>query len=201
MQTEADRRLRPQQGAATRSAPPYGNDPQGRQLLIARRLVERGVRFVQVWHGTASPGTTTRTSRSASPQAGPGDATSRSPRCSADLKQRGLLDDTLVIWGGEFGRTPTVETRNGTSNAAATTTTAASPSWLAGGGVKGGYVHGATDEFGCRGRRRTRSTSTTCTRRSCTCSASTTTKLTYRYAGRDFRLTDVAGNVVKELIA
>ena len=72
--------------------------------------------------------------------------------------------------------------------------------WLAGGGVKGGHVHGATDEFGFQAVEN-RSTSTTCTPRSCTCSASTTTKLTYRYAGRDFRLTDVHGKVVKEILA
>ena len=116
-----------------------------------------------------------------------------------DLKQRGLLDDTLVIWGGEFGRTPT-------RDAAATPTGRdhnhrGFTMWLAGGGVKGGIGLRRDRRVRLHAPSRTRSTSTTCTRRSCTCSASTTTKLTYRYAGRDFRLTDVHGNVVKDIIA
>ena len=121
-----------------------------------------------------------------------------------DLKQRGLLDDTLVIWGGEFGRTPTVELPQPGANAGKINGRDHNhygfTMWLAGGGAKGGYIHGATDEFGFQAVEE-RCTSTTCTPPCCTCWASTTRQLTYRYAGRDFRLTDVHGNIVHELLA
>ena len=111
-----------------------------------------------------------------------------------DLKRRGLLDETLVVWGGEFGRTPVSESGTGRDHNPYGFTM-----WMAGGGFKGGLAYGATDEFGfkavenaCR--------STTCTRPCCICSASITRKLTYRYAGRDFRLTDVFGDVIKDVL-
>ena len=136
-------------------------DQFGRQCLLARRLLERGVRYVQLFDAPrTTPGTTTAASaRTAG-------------RCAAvdrpiaallhDLKARGLLDDTLVVWGGEFGRTPTAEGSNGREHHPFGFTM-----WMAGGGVRPGHVHGATDEFGWHAVQ-TRSTSTTCTRRSCT---------------------------------
>ena len=120
----------------------------GRQCLMARRLVERGVRCVQVYH--------TQTSHRSSCQLWDQHGGLRADlpnNCAAvdqpiagllkDLKARGLLDDTLVIWGGEFGRTPTAESNDGREHHPFGFTM-----WLAGGGIKGGMVHGATDEFG-----------------------------------------------------
>ena len=113
-----------------------------------------------------------------------------------DLKSRGLLDDTLVVWTTEFGRTP----YNDQPGAAGREHHhQCFSSWLAGGGVKSGIVHGAPMSTALRSPR-IGSTSTTSTPRSSTCWASTT-RLTYRHAGRDYRLTDVAGNVVKEILA
>ena len=117
-----------------------------------------------------------------------------------DLKQRGLLDSTLVIWGGEFGRTVTRD-RNGNDNPGRDHNNRAFSLWLAGGGVKGGTVYGATDEFGAPRRREQGSHSRSARDRFCTCWVSITTKLTYRYNGRDFRLTDDFGEVVKGIIA
>ncbi len=129
----------------------YGPGVQARQILIARRLVERGVRFVQVWHGEGQPWDShddieknhRRLAKQCDQAIG---------ALLKDLKQRGLLEDTLVIWGGEFGRTPTVELPKPGSNAGKINGRDHNhygfTMWLAGGGVKGGYVHGATDEFG-----------------------------------------------------
>ena len=115
-----------------------------------------------------------------------------------------MLDDTLVIWGGEFGRTPTVELPTPGSNQGKMNGRDHNhygfTMWMAGGGVKGGTSTAPPTSSASRPSR-TRSTSTTCTPRSCTCWASTTSKFTYRYAGRDFRLTDVHGTVVKDIIA
>ena len=135
-------------------------------------------------------GTTTATSSKAS-RIRLARPTRRSAALIKDLKQRGLLDDTLVIWGGEFGRTPMVE-----SNADVGRTIGrdhhpqAFTMWLAGGGIKPGVTHRRDRRIRASTSRRTESTSTTCTRRFCTCWASITTKLTYRFQGRDFRLTD-----------
>ena len=129
----------------------YGEGTQARQLLIARRLLERGVRFVQVWHGSGQPwdnhddieSNHRRLAKEADQPIG---------ALLADLKQRGMLEDTLVIWGGEFGRTPTVELPTPGANAGKQNgrdhNNHGFTMWLAGGGVKGGTVHGATDEFG-----------------------------------------------------
>ncbi len=121
-----------------------------------------------------------------------------------DLKQRGMLDDTLVIWGGEFGRTPTVELPTPGSNAGKINGRDHNhygfTMWLAGGGVKGGHVHGATDEFGFQAAEdkvHVHDLHATILH----LLGFDHEKLTYRYAGRDFRLTDVYGNVVKDLIA
>jgi len=121
-----------------------------------------------------------------------------------DLKQRGLLDETLIIWGGEFGRTPTVELPTPGSNAGKVNGRDHNhhgfTTWLAGGGVKGGTVYGATDEFGFKAVENpvhVHDLHATILR----LLGFDHEKLTYRYAGRDFRLTDVHGHVVRDIIA
>ena len=177
----------------------YGDGVQGRQLLIARRLVERGVRFVQCYHGDVQPWDShndiEKNHRQLAAQVdGPIAA------LLTDLKQRGLLDETLVICGGEFGRTPAVELVNGKPGMGRDHNHWGFTVWLAGGGVKGGYVHGATDEFGYRAVEKpvhVHDLHATVLH----LLGFDHTRLTYRYAGRDFRLTDVAGNVVHEVLA
>ncbi len=128
----------------------YGPGVQGRQMLLARRLVERGVRFVQLWHGAGQPWDSHDDIQEHKRLATECDQAIGA--LLTDLKQRGLLDETLVIWGGEFGRTPTVELPTAVINSGLTKGRDHNhygfSMWLAGGGVKGGYVHGATDEFG-----------------------------------------------------
>lgn len=204
MQTEAPEAFGVSaESAATRRL--YGlDDPVtsifGRQCLMARRLSERGVRFVQVYHTQ----TAKRSSCQLWDQHG-GLRTELPANCAAtdgpiaalltDLKARGLLDETLVVWGGEFGRTPTAEGTDGREHHPFGFTM-----WMAGGGVKPGYVHGATDEFGWHA----------ITDKVHVHDLHATmlhllgidhTKLTYRYSGRDYRLTDVFGNVVPALLA
>lgn len=181
----------------------YGDSVQARQILIARRLVERGVRYIQLWHGQGQPWDSH-------------DEIEKNHRklakeCSQaigallkDLKQRGLLKDTLVMWGGEFGRTPTVELpkpgANSGSNSGRDHNHYGFTTWLAGGGVKGGHVHGATDDFGFQAvenRVHVHDLHATILH----LLGFDHTRLTYRYAGRDFRLTDVHGHVVHEIIA
>jgi uncharacterized protein (DUF1501 family) len=175
---------------------------QARQLLIARRLIERGVRFVQCYHGDVQPWDShdhiEKNHRELGKQCDQGIAA-----LLTDLKRRGLFNETLVLIGGEFGRTPAVElAMNATGNA---TLGRDHNHWgfsvvLAGGGVKGGYVHGATDEFGYRAvenKVHVHDLHATMLH----LLGFDHEKLTYRYAGRDFRLTDVAGKVVKEIIA
>ena len=181
----------------------YGPGVQARQMLIARRLIERGVRFVQLWHGEGQPWDSHDdievNHRRLAKQADQGIAA-----LLTDLKQRGLLQDTLVIWGGEFGRTPAVELPTPGSNAGKTNGRDHNhygfTCWMAGGGVRGGQVYGATDEFGFQAvenRVHVHDLHATILR----LLGFDHTKLTYRHAGRDFRLTDVAGNVVQRLIA
>ena len=173
----------------------YGDTPQGRQMLVARRLLERGVRFVQVWAGGWDHHNDIE--RRLPQQAGEIDQPLGA--LLTDLKQRGLLDSTLVVWGGEFGRTVTKD-RNGNENPGRDHNNKAFSVWLAGGGVKGGTVYGATDEFGARAVDRpvhVHDLHATMLQ----LLGFDHTKLTYRYNGRDFRLTDVAGNVVKGVIA
>jgi len=181
----------------------YGPGVQARQLLIARRLVERGVRFVQLWHGAGQPWDSHddlevihRTLAQQCDQA--------IGALLVDLKQRGMLEDTLVICGGEFGRTPTVELPKQGANAGKINGRDHNHHgftvWLAGGGVRGGYVHGATDEFGFKAvenRVHVHDLHATILH----LLGFDHERFTYRYAGRDFRLTDVEGRVVKELIA
>ncbi|HTE19429.1 MAG TPA: DUF1501 domain-containing protein, partial [Armatimonadota bacterium] len=178
----------------------YGSGVHGRQLLIARRLLEKGVRFVQAWHGASQPwddhNDIAKNHRRLA-----GETDQPIAALLTDLKQRGMLEDTLVIWGGEFGRTPTVELQAGGAPTAGRDHNHYGFSmWLAGGGVKGGYVHGATDELGFKAVDKpvhVHDLHATLLR----LLGFDHEKLTYRYAGRDFRLTDVHGHVVKELIA
>jgi hypothetical protein len=173
----------------------YGRSSQGNQMLITRRLIERGVRFVQVWaggwdhHQDIEDRVPERAKEIDQPLAA----------FITDLKQRGLFDSTLVIWGGEFGRKP-VRDRNGNDNPGRDHNAKAFTTLLAGGGVRGGTVHGATDEFGSaavRDKVHIHDLHATIL----ALLGFDHTKLTYRYNGRDFRLTDVAGQVVKPLIA
>jgi arylsulfatase A-like enzyme len=121
-----------------------------------------------------------------------------------DLKERGMFDDTLIIWGGEFGRTPTVELPKEGANAGKINGRDHNhwgfTMWLAGGGTRGGHVHGATDEFGFKAienRVHVHDLHATLLH----LMGFDHEKLTYRYAGRDFRLTDVHGRLVNELLA
>jgi hypothetical protein len=180
----------------------YGEGVQARQLLIARRLVERGVRFVQLYHGDVQPWDShdliEKNHRKLAKDCDQGIAA-----LLTDLKQRGLLDETLVLCGGEFGRTPAVELPQpgtGTKGLGRDHNHWGFSVWLAGGGVKGGYVHGATDDFGYRAvEQRVHVHDLHATMLHLL--GFDHEKLTYRYAGRDFRLTDVAGKVVKEILA
>ena len=179
----------------------YGEGPQNRQLLLARRLVERGVRFVQTWHGGGQPwdshGNIAGAHRTVANQCDQGLAA-----LITDLKQRGLFEETLILCTGEFGRTPSVELgqNGGGASQGRDHNHWGFSLWLAGGGIKGGTVYGATDEFGFKAVENPTSIH----------DLHATMlhllgydheQLTYRYAGRDFRLTDVHGHVVKEILA
>jgi hypothetical protein len=171
----------------------YGSSVHGRQTLIARRLLERGVRYVQLWHGAGQPwdhhGDIANNIRKTS-----ADIDGPIAAMLTDLKQRGMFHDTLVIWGGEFGRTPVSEGGNGRDH-----NHYGFSVWLAGGGVRGGTTYGATDDFGFKAAVNATSVH----------DLHATIlhllgfdheRLTYRYAGRDFRLTDVHGRVVREIL-
>jgi hypothetical protein len=181
----------------------YGEGTQARQILIARRLIERGVRFVQVWTGEGQPWDN-HDDIEVNHRKLAKDCDQAIGALLKDLKQRGMLEDTLVIWGGEFGRTPTVELPQPGSNAGKINGRDHNhygfTTWLAGGGVKGGYVHGATDEFGFQAvenKVHIHDLHATIL----WLLGFDHEKFTYRYAGRDFRLTDVHGSVVKQLLA
>jgi len=181
----------------------YGPGVQARQILIARRLVERGVRYVQVYHGAGQPWDShddieknhRRLAKECDQAIG---------ALIADLKQKGLFDETLILWCGEFGRTPTVELPQPGANAGKINGRDHNhygfSAWLAGGGVKGGQVIGATDDFGFQAvenRVHVHDLHATMLH----LLGFDHTKLTYRYAGRDFRLTDVHGQLVKSVFA
>ncbi|MGA2257059.1 MAG: DUF1501 domain-containing protein [Thermoguttaceae bacterium] len=181
----------------------YGPGKQARQILIARRLIERGVRFVQVWHGAGQPWDS-HDDLEVQHRALAGQCDQAISALLTDLKQRGMLDDTLVIWGGEFGRTPVVELPVPGQNAGKINGRDHNhygfTMWMAGGGVKGGYVHGATDEFGFRAVQdpvHVHDLHATILH----LLGYDHEKYTYRYAGRDFRLTDVHGKVVRQILA
>ncbi|MDB5356741.1 MAG: hypothetical protein JWN24_3194 [Phycisphaerales bacterium] len=168
------------------------SDEFGRKCLVARRLVERGVRFIQVYsndewdaHGDIESNHTARCAETDIPIYG----------LLTDLKQRGLLDETLVVWGGEFGRMPVSEGGKGRDH---------NPhgflAWLAGGGIKGGATHGQTDDIGYAATEDPVSVP----------DFHATIlhlmgidheKLTYEHNGRKFRLTDVSGNVIRPILA
>ncbi len=174
----------------------YGRTTAGRQLILTRRLIERGVRFVQVWSGAGQPwdnhNDLEQNHRKLAREWDPAIA-----GLLADLKQRGLLESTVVLWGGEFGRTPVAElpALNGRDHNHYGFTC-----WLAGGGVRGGMVHGATDEFGFQAvENKVHVHDLHATMMHLL--GFDHERLTYRYAGRDFRLTDVHGRVVQELLA
>lgn len=172
----------------------YGEGHFSNGCLLARRMVERGVRFVQVYYGNGQPWDTHSKHNETTPKL-----------CKAidqpiaallgDLKQRGLLEDTLVVWGGEFGRTPTSESGSGRDHNHHGFTM-----WMAGGGVKGGMTYGETDEFGFKAvvdKMHVHDLHATMLH----LLGLNHEQLTYRHAGRDFRLTDVHGRVVKEILA
>jgi hypothetical protein len=128
----------------------YGDHVHGRQTLIARRLLERGVRFVQLWHGAGQPWDH-HENIEASLRTNSAQIDQPIAALLTDLKRRGMLEDTLVVWGGEFGRTPTVELGDtGKAKMGRDHNPYGFSVWLAGGGIKGGTVYGATDEFGFR---------------------------------------------------
>jgi hypothetical protein len=179
----------------------YGCDPDrpsfARACLLARRMIERGVRFVSIinegWDAHSDVAGNVRNNCRATDQA--------SAALVQDLKRRGLLEDTLVIWGGEFGRTPMVET-----NAALGRSLGrdhhpqAYTVWLAGGGIRPGFTYGATDELGfhvAENPVHVHDLQATILH----CLGFDHERLTYRHAGRDFRLTDVHGRVVRDLLA
>ncbi len=185
--------------AATRAM--YGLDvektkPFGTNCLLARRMVERGVRFVHLVHSTWDHHSDLN-GRLANNCA----MTDRGAAALLlDLKQRGLLDDTLVVWAGEFGRTPMGEVRRGVSKDGRDHHPNAFSVWLAGGGVKRGHVHGVTDDFGynvVENPVHVHDLQATILH----LLGINHEQLTYRHAGRDYRLTDVAGKVVKEILA
>jgi uncharacterized protein (DUF1501 family) len=173
----------------------YGKTEMGAKLLIARRLIERGVRIVQDsaggWdhHSKLDENLTKKAGEIDQPAAA----------LIKDLKQRGLLDSTLVIWGGEFGRT-VVKDRNGNEFPGRDHNGRGFCTWMAGGGVKKGTVYGATDEFGSKAvENKVHIHDLHATILALL--GFDHTKLTYQYNGRDFRLTDNFGNVVKDIIA
>ena len=181
----------------------YGPGVQARQILIARRLIERGVRYVQLWHGAGQPWDN-HDDIEVNHRRLAGECDRAIAALIKDLKQRGLLDETLIVWGGEFGRTPTVELPQKGANAGKVNGRDHNhygfAVWLAGGGVKGGQVCGATDEFGFQAvENRVHVHDLHATLMALL--GFDHKRLTYRYAGRDFRLTDVQGEVVKQLIA
>ncbi len=175
----------------------YGlTDPKqpgfARNCLLARRLLERGVRFVQLFHEAWDQhGDLTKDIKKNC-----GDTQQASAALVMDLKERGLLDDTIVIWGGEFGRTPMVQGGNDGRDHH----NRAFSMWLAGGGIKAGHAHGKTDDFGfnvVEDAVHVHDLNATLLH----LLGFDHTKLTYRFQGRDYRLTDVHGHLVKGILA
>ena len=176
----------------TRAA--YGEGHFANGCLLARRMVERGVRFAQVYYGNGQPWDTHSGHDEKVPKLCK-DIDQPIAALLNDLKERGMLDDTLVIWGGEFGRTPTSENGNGRDHNHHGFTM-----WMAGGGVKGGMTYGETDEFGFKSvqdKVHVHDMHATVLH----LLGLDHERLTYRHSGRDYRLTDVHGRVVHEIIA
>jgi hypothetical protein len=185
----------------------YGAEPGASSFanncLLARRLVERGVRFVQLFHdGWDSHGTTEYESIDYGFMARCREIDRPMTALLIDLKRRGLLDETLVVWGGEFGRTPMKENRGGVANPykGRDHHVEAFTMWMAGGGVAPGVIHGATDEIGyhgVEGRVHVHDLQATILH----LLGLDHERLTYPYQGREFRLTDVSGEVVHAVLA
>ncbi len=178
----------------------YGTDKPatemfGKQCLMARRLIERGVRFVQLFD---APKNNAWDQHSALKEDLPARCMAVDQPCAGlltDLKARGLLEDTLVLWGGEFGRTPTAEGNNGREHHPFGFTM-----WMAGGGIKGGMTYGATDDYGwhaVQDKVHVHDLHATILH----LMGLDHERLTYRHAGRDYRLTDVYGKVVHGILA
>lgn len=172
----------------------YGKTPFANGCLLARRLVERGVRYVHLYYGPGQPWDDhkeiNKNLRERCPDMDRGAAA-----LLRDLKRRGLLDETLVVWGGEFGRTPVSEAGDGRDHNPYGFTI-----WMAGGGIRGGVTYGATDEFGFQAvekRVSVHDLHATILHQL----GLDHERLTYHYAGRDFSLTDIHGRVIEELLA
>ncbi|WP_237226319.1 DUF1501 domain-containing protein [Rubinisphaera sp. JC750] len=181
----------------------YGEGVHAKQCLMARRLVERGVRFVQLWHGQGQPWDNHDEIEKGHRKLA-GQCDQPIAALLKDLKQRGMLEDTLVVCSGEFGRTPVVELPTPGANAGKMNGRDHNhygfTCWMAGGGVKKGYIHGATDEFGFKAvenKVHVHDLQATILH----LLGFDHEQLTYRYSGRDFRLTDVHGHVVTDVIA
>jgi hypothetical protein len=179
----------------------YGCDPKvpsfARACLLARRMVERGVRFINIynegWDAHSNVEGNVRSNCKNTDQA--------SAALIKDLKQRGLLDSTLVVWGGEFGRTPMVEASVSLGRSMGRDHhPQAFTMWMAGGGIKGGQIYGATDEFGYSAVENKVSVPDLHATMLHQLGLDHE-QLTYRFTGRDYRLTDVSGEVVKALLA
>jgi hypothetical protein len=177
----------------TKTREMYGKGHFANGCLLARRLAERGVRFTQLYYGKGQPWDT-HSNHNASTRKLCQDIDQPIAALLTDLKNRGLLDETLVVWGGEFGRTHTTENADGRDH---------NPwgfsMFMAGGGVKGGQAYGATDDFGFKSvenKVHIHDLHATILH----LMGLDHEKLTYRYAGRDFRLTDVSGHVVSKLL-
>ena len=177
----------------------YGDTEIGRSCVLARRLIERGVRMVQVYYGNSQPWDNHEDIMVHKRLAAGADSAVAS--LVEDLKNRGMLEDTLVVLGTEFGRTPAVE--NGSTTKVHFGRDHNSYGYsiaIAGGGIRGGMAYGATDEFGYRAVEKTvhpHDVNATLLH----LLGLDHTRLTYRYSGRDFRLTDVHGNVLRDLLA
>tara|TARA_B100000519_G_C14254398_1_gene444262 strand:+ start:2139 stop:3608 length:1470 start_codon:yes stop_codon:yes gene_type:complete len=181
----------------------YGESKQSWQMLIARRLVQRGVRYVQLWHGAGQPwdnhdDIATQHKRLA------GQQDQGIAALIDDLKRLGLFEETLIVWGGEFGRTPVVELPQAGANQGKVNGRDHNhwgfTMWLAGGGIKGGQIYGQTDDFGFKAVEdpvHVHDLHATMLH----LLGFDHEQLTYRYAGRDYRLTDVHGRVIEQLIA
>jgi len=161
------------------------------QCLLARRFIEAGVRFVEVGKGDWDQHTNLKAKLTSNAEA----IDKPISALLADLKQRDLLKDTLVVWGGEFGRTPTAQTADGRDH-----NNKGFSMWMAGGGTKGGYVHGATDEHGMNAVDKKMHINDLHATMLYLLGLDHE-KLTFTYSGRDYRLTDLAGIVAKDVVA
>lgn len=185
----------------------YGVEPGkatfANNCLLARRLAEKGVRFIQLFHwGWDSHGASASEALNVGFMERCKEVDQPIAALLTDLKQRGLLDETLVVWGGEFGRTPMMENRGGIENpyVGRDHHIDAFTIWMAGGGIKEGYTHGQTDEFGYNGisgQTHVHDLQATILH----CLGFDHEKLTFPFQGRDFRLTDVHGKVIQEVLS